>query len=211
MEASHWKDPSRNFGSDGNTRYPRVEIFERINAARVTKSEETLQVFMRQLSDDIKRYCRGLRKGAVAELDAQTQEAFSDMYRTGTPESATSNDLSLEKKSVTGDSDKATPRSSHDDAEYGRINSDTQGLALSETLETEIPKHKYTSTLWEYAASLSKEPDFQYGGVAGAWECEASFQGHHRRATAQNRKEARHAASQMLCQALNIPRPLKGV
>jgi hypothetical protein len=211
MEASYWRDPNRNVGSDGNSHYPRIEIFERINAARVTKSEETLQVFMRQLSDDIKRYCRGLRKGAVAELDAQPQDAFSDTYRTGTPESATSNDLSLEKSSVTGDSVKATPRSSQDDAEYGRIDSDPQGRALSETLETELPRHKYTSTLWEYAASLGREPNFQYGGVAGAWECEASFQGHHRRATAQNRKDARHAASQMLCQALNIPRPLRSV
>jgi hypothetical protein len=211
MEASHWKDPSRNFGSDGNTRYPRVEIFERINAARVTKSEETLKVFMRQLSDDIKRYCRGLRKEAMAELDAQPQAPLNDTYRTSTPESATSNELSLEKSPVTSDSDKETPRSSQDDAEHGRINSDPQDLALSETLEAELPRHKYTSTLWEYAASLGKEPNFQYGGVAGAWVCEASFQGYHRRGTAQNQKEARHIASQMLCQALNIPRPLRSV
>jgi hypothetical protein len=211
MEASYWVDPNQNVGSDGNTRYPVVEIFERINAARVTKCEKTLQAFMRQLSNDIKRHCRGLRKGAVAELDAQPQDALGDTYRHGTPESATSNDSSLEKSSVTGDSDEETPRSSQDDGEHGRINSKLQSLALSENLETEIPRHRYTSTLWEYAAKFGEEPDFQYGGVVGAQMCEASFQGHYRQATAPNRKEARHMASQMLCQALQIARPLKSV
>jgi hypothetical protein len=209
MEASYWMDPNRNVGNDGNIRYPVVEIFERINAARVTKSEKVLQAYMHQLSDDIKRHCRGLRKGAVAELDAQPQDALSGTYRHGTPESATSNDSSLEKNSVTGDSDEESPRSSQDDGEHGRINSKPQSLASSESLETEIPKHKYTSTLWEYAASFGKEPSFQYEDVVGAWMCEASFQGYHRRATARNQKEARHIASQKLCQALHIPRPLR--
>jgi hypothetical protein len=208
MEASYWNDTNRNIGRDGNTRYPRVEIFDRINAARVMKSEEALQAFMRELSDNMKRHCRGLRKGAVAELDAQPQDAPSDTYRTGTPGSATSNESSPGKITATSDSDEETPRSSQDDGEHGRINSDSQSLGLSEPTETELPRHIFTSTLWEYAVGLGKEPNFEYGGVTDARVCEASLEGHHRRATATTKKEARHIASQMLCQALNIPRPL---
>jgi hypothetical protein len=211
MEASYWNDSSRNVGSDGSTRYPRVEIFNRINAARVTKSQEALQAFKRQLSDDIKRHCRGLRKGAVAELDAQPQDVLSDAYRTGTPDSATSNDSSLEKSSVTSDSEEETPRSSQDDGDHGQINSNSESLEYSETLETELPRHKYTSILWDHAVKLGKEPVFRYGGSAGAWVCEAGFAGYQTRATAPNKKEARHTASQTLCQALHIPRALRGV
>ncbi|KAF3037966.1 hypothetical protein E8E12_006628 [Didymella heteroderae] len=210
MEASYWTDPNRN-DDDGNTRYPRVETFNRINAARLTKSEEAFKTFMDQLSSDIKRHCRRLREGAVAELAAQPQDTLGITYRTESPKSTTSTGSSLEKGSVTSDSDEDTSSSSQDEAKHARTIPQPQSLPVSESLEAELPMHKYTSMLWEFAARSGKEPSFIEGGIPGAWICEASFDGCCRQATAQNKKKARHVAAKMLCQALQIPQGLTKV
>lgn len=202
MEASHWNNHSRNIGDGGDVRYPRVTTFDRIIAARATKSEDTSNTFMSQLFGEIRWHCQRLRKGAVAELEAQ--DTPGDTYHTGPPRIATSNHSSRKQSSVASDSDEDTSSSSQDEAEHGQIESDPSSPSTSEISETELPTHEYTSILWEHAAQSGKQPQYTMRRKPNAWICEVRFDGTCKKATARNKREARHCASQMLCQALRL-------
>lgn len=209
VEDSFWTDPQRN-EDDGDTRYPRVEIFNRINAARLTKSEESMQIFMHELSGDIRRHCRQLREGAVAELPAQLQDTPSMVQRNESPISATSIETPLASGPATSSSDEDPSIPSQDEAERAQSNPNANppSQSVSETPQAALPMHKYTSMLWEFAARSGQEPRFQEGGILGAWICQASFNGYHRQATAPNKKKARHLAAKALYQALDVPQGL---
>lgn len=207
MESSYWTDPNRN-DDDGNTRYPRVETFNRINAARLTKNEESFQAYAHQLSVEIKRHCRQLRNGAVAELAAQSEDNSGITRHCESPKSTTSTESSLERSSVASDRDEDTGSSSQDEAELARTIPHPQSQPVPGTLEAELPLHTYTSMLWEFAARTGKEPSFKEGGFPGAWVCEASFDGYCEQATAQTKKKARHLAAWLLCQALQMTQGL---
>lgn len=202
MEASHWNNHSRNIGDRGYIRYPRVTTFDRISAARATNSEDTLITFMSQLFDDIRWHCQRLRKGAVAELEAQ--DTPGDTYHTGPLRIATSNHCARKQSSVASDSDEDTSSSSQDEAEHGQIESDPSSPSTSGIFEDELPTHEYTSILWAHAAQYGKLPQCTTGGKPNAWICEVSFDGICKKATARNKRDAKHSASQMLCQALRL-------
>lgn len=67
-------------GGSGSFCSSKFELFSCISAARATKDDITLQVFMDQLSAQILSICRKLRTENVAELDADTSPRPSQIH-----------------------------------------------------------------------------------------------------------------------------------
>jgi dsRNA-specific ribonuclease len=72
-------------------------------------------------------------------------------------------------------------------------------------LEAEQPTHRYTSKLYEYAAGSKKSPEYSKEWVSSdVWRCEAVFNDIHGVGEARSWKDARHIASQKICETLGI-------
>ncbi|KAF2188905.1 hypothetical protein K469DRAFT_748135 [Zopfia rhizophila CBS 207.26] len=205
VEAGYWKEPSRNAGGSGSSHYPRFELFTRINAARATKDDKTLQVFLDQLSTEILSNCRRLRNNQVAELDADMPYSPSQIYRVAIPSSATSSTQSLEDSGeATGTPTDAESPSQDGGVHIGNL-SIQDSIPLSQPVEAAHPVHRYTSILYEYAARFGKEPEYKKKWISlKKWRCEAVFDGVHGVGEACNWKDAKHIASQKICKALGI-------
>jgi len=203
VESRYWTEPTLNGGGDSSSRCPGLELFGRINAALDTKDDKTLQVFLDQLSSNIRSIFRDLRYGEAVELDASTPSSPGQISRAVTSSSNTSSNPSSE------DGDETTAEEAESQLQENVVQSgalSTHGrFPLAQPPEAEPFMHRYTSLLHEHAARSGEKPEYTQVWVsADIWRCEATFDNTRGIGEARSFKDAKHIASRNICRALGI-------
>jgi hypothetical protein len=205
VEATFWKEPSGTVDANGDNYYPGFELLKRVKAARATKDDKALDVFLNQLSNRIREHCRKLRNEHVAELDAGTPQSPGHIHRATTPCSTTSSNPSSEDSQEVAGALIDTEIPSQGSGIQNTAIPTRGGLPLLQPLEAERPTHRYTSKLYEYAAGSGKSPEYSKEWVSSdVWRCEAVIDGIRGVGEARSWKDARHIASQKICENLGI-------
>lgn len=204
IEAKYWRVPCPDAGGSIGPQYPGAELLGRIKAARATKDNTTLQVFLGELSSEIVLSCRRLRNEKVVELDASQSVDSDRIHRATTPSTATSSIHSECNR-------EATPPETEREAETTADNVQQQSTSIQSNpsqffeFRGTQPTHRSTSILYEHAARTNGELTFQeYWMDTGTWRYVGELDGISGTGEAQSKKEAKHIASRAICQALGI-------
>lgn len=205
MEHNYSRKSRRNEGDNGNPIYPGYELFGRVNAARATKDNTTLQAFMDQLSSQILSTYRNLRTVNMAELDTDMPYSPSCIYRVETSSSSTSSSQHLEDHGEATSSNDESENPLQEDSFHVEGSSGQNKRSLAPNHEGVRPMHRYTSILYEYASRFEEDPEFREDWIApDKWRCNIIFKDVSGIGEGRNKKEAKHVASQRICEALGI-------
>jgi hypothetical protein len=179
--------PGENPGSYGRKHIPGSVLFRRINAARVANNERAFQDFLTSLSTQIEQRCQMLRKGDVAELDAE--HTSNPIHRPASSMCTTLNNPSSEE-SVGRSTIPSTPNIS----------------PPSVPSREELASPTYTTVLKMYALESGKSPEriTRLDCDSGLWYYEIILDGVRGAGKAATKKDAEHMASRGICQALRI-------
>ncbi|CAI6334245.1 unnamed protein product [Periconia digitata] len=199
VEASYQGYPSHNEGEDVNPSYPGSQLFKRIKAARSTKDEKTLRVFLDILNDKISQSCRKSRHEKVAELAANSNEGIQltpeHTGRATTPSSILTNEQSAEDTSK----EMGTP-TPMDSFSFDRVEQKTNLPAPSN-----LPLHRYTIAIYEHATANGRETCFEEVQLPDdKWQCKFYYSGIDELGEAPSKQTAKHIACQKLCRRLRI-------
>lgn len=177
---------------------PGLQLFDSIKAVRATKNDMALQVFLDKLFSDVLLSCKRLRnEKVVAELNGDA----------ATPSPTPSSNLSSESgRQRMGTNIEIEGSSPDESARSTTPSSVPGGVPLPQPLVAELPMHRYTTLLFEYAAANSKEnPKYTNKWVSlDVKRCEGVFNGKFGVGEARTYKDAKHIASKEICQILGI-------
>ncbi|KAH7125565.1 hypothetical protein B0J11DRAFT_528682 [Dendryphion nanum] len=204
IEAKYWREPGQGAGGSINPQYPGAELLKRTKAAFSTRDNTTLDAFSGQLYSDIALSCRRLRNEKVVELDADESVVSGRIHRPTTPGSTASSshsECNQEAKSTETEREIPTTENDIQQQDIAMHNNSSQSLPV----RVIQPIYRSTSILYEYAASVGGKIDFQNCWIDGdKWQCVGVFKDITGTGEAQSKKEAKHIASQIICQALGI-------
>lgn len=230
VEAAYSSHSNEDPGSHSKIHPPGHQLYEQINHARAARNDKTLEVFLNELSNQIRRHCRLLRNEKLAELDADELHGCNPRRHSATPSSSTgscsSPEESQEALRVFKDTERETggiaidenvssdefeePKNTnileHGSSIQSTPEIDRPASPLSQPSSNQIPMHRYTSLLWEYGASSGKTPTYVKG-----WTTQesaryiASFDGIKVVGEAPKSRDAKHDASRKICEILGIP------
>jgi hypothetical protein len=205
MEASYRKELGRAVRADGNTHYAEVELFNRIFAARATKSKKTFQTFLDQMLADIKSYCQQVPKDGVVELGAG--RTSDDVHRVAPPRGTTRSGSSSGESTIVVSTADDPASSSQEDVAQKSIPTSPNSLPPSTTVREDLLLAPFTSLICQHAIQSGKKINFDIRrkGDSDLFRCEVSLDGRLGGVgEGMSKKEAKHIASRNICHAIDI-------
>lgn len=230
IEDGYKDDIAKAGTTEGSAQQPGDRLFQRIKAARATKSKGALEAFLTELECDIRRHCSVMRREHAAELEASREPTPDKASPNATQSSSSSSPLlscaeteesdvassfpdglilssdsgSTAENPITSDVPSSLEDQSGTSTTETRTRTPSPFVETSDTEDVEL--HKYSEVLQSYADSTKTVLQVIPGPsrTMQGWPCKVVFGDIERSAVAKNKKTAGHIAARSICQHLSI-------